>query len=54
MESKDNRLRLIINFKNDETEIEMYKYIKGLKFEGHSSYIKKLIYEDMKSKGLIK
>lgn len=47
-------MRLIVNFKNDELEKQMYDYIKNLKFEGHSAYIKKLIYEDMKKKGLLK
>lgn len=50
----DNRLRLIVNFKNNELEKHMYDYIKDLEIEGKSAYVKKLILEDMKNKGLIK
>jgi hypothetical protein len=52
--STDNRLRLIINFKNNELEKQLYDYVKNMELEGHSIFIKKLIYEDMKKKGLIK
>ena len=30
MEKKDKRLRLIVNFKNNELERKMYKYITSL------------------------
>lgn len=50
----DNRLRLIVNFKNNELERHMYNYINSLEIEGKSTYIKKLILEDMRNKGLIK
>ena len=53
MEKKDKRLRLIVNFKNNELERKMYKYITSLEIEGHSAYIKKLILNDMKQKKLI-
>lgn len=50
----DNRLRIIVNFKNNILEKQLYDYINEQKIEGKSSYIKKLIYKDMKEKGLIK
>lgn len=49
-----DRLRLIVNFKNNELEKQLYEYVKNLELEGQSTYIKKLILEDMKKKGLIK
>lgn len=51
---KDERLRIIVNFKNNELEKKLYEYVKGIELEGYSAYIKKLIYEDMKKQGLIK
>lgn len=50
----NKRLRIIVNFKNNELEKKLYDYVKSLELEGHSTYLKKLIYEDMKEKGLIK
>lgn len=50
----DNRLRIIVNFKNNILEKQLYDYINEQKIEGKSSYVKKLIYKDMKEKGLIK
>lgn len=50
----DTRLRLIINFKNNELEKRLYEYVKNVdEIEGYSSYIKKLVYKDMKEKGLL-
>jgi hypothetical protein len=48
------RLRLIVNFKNNDLEKQLYEYVKNLELEGQSTYIKKLILEDMRNKGLIK
>lgn len=53
MEKKDKRQRLIVNFKNNELETKLYNYVCSLELEGHSTYIKKLIFKDMKEKGLI-
>lgn len=48
MGKQNDRLRIIVNFKNNELEKEMYDYVKNRdRFEGISSYVKKLIYEDM-------
>ncbi len=51
---KDERKRIIVNFKNDELELKLYEYVESKKLQGKSGYIKELILRDMREKGLIK